>query len=557
MTAPAIQVSRPSPLSRAFGLGSVFGKTLRDSRRSTIIVGLAVGLLILAVSAGIVSQFGTAEARDEIGNIVDAVPPIMQGLAGKPVNVETLGGYLQYKYGGFLPLVIGLWSILALSGTLAAETRRGSLDILLAAPISRRRVAWEKVLGHVLMVALAMTIIGTATAIAGSSFASLPGDAISVGAAFGFAAWLGLMALAAGSVAFVLAPFFGRGSAAGVAGGIMLAGFLLNGYQTAIPELAPFANLTWFGWTADHIPLANQFDWASLAIVALLTVVLLIAGVEAFVRRDVGAGTALPGPRLPDFMLGLRGPLGRASSERFPTGLAWGVGLGLFGLVIASSGQSFIEQIGDSPTFEQALATLFPGIDMGTIGGFLQLVFVEFGLVLAGLAAAGLVGGWVSDERSGRMEMLLPTPVARSRWPLSGGIAVFGAIGVLVAVTAAGLAIGTASAGGEVSTPVLGTAAIGLYAAALAGVGMAIGGVFRPALAAPAVIAITLVTWLIDLVGGDLGIPDAIHALALSSHMGQPMVGVWDPVGIVACLALAIGGLGLGVWGFARRDLRG
>ena len=557
MTAPAIQVSRPSPLSRAFGLGSVFGKTLRDSRRSTIIVGLAVGLLILAVSAGIVSQFGTAEARDEIGNIVDAVPPIMQGLAGKPVNVETLGGYLQYKYGGFLPLVIGLWSILALSGTLAAETRRGSLDILLAAPISRRRVAWEKVLGHVLMVALAMTIIGTATAIAGSSFASLPGDAISVGAAFGFAAWLGLMALAAGSVAFVLAPFVGRGSAAGIAGGIMLAGFLLNGYQTAIPELAPFANLTWFGWTADHIPLANQFDWASLAIVAILTVVLLIAGVEAFARRDVGAGTALPGPRLPDFMLGLQGPLGRASSERFPTGLAWGVGLGLFGLVIASSGQSFIEQIGDSPTFEQALATLFPGIDMGTIGGFLQLVFVEFGLVLAGLAAAGLVGGWVSDERSGRMEMLLPTPVARSRWPLSGGIAVFAAIGVLVAVTAAGLAIGAASAGGEVWTPVLGTAAIGLYAAALAGVGMAIGGVVRPALAAPTVIAITLVTWLIDLVGGDLGIPEAIHALALSSHMGQPMVGVWDPVGIVACLALAIGGLGLGVWGFARRDLRG
>ena len=400
----------------------MFGKTLRDSRRSTIIVGLAVGLLILAVSAGIVSQFGTAEARDEIGNIVDAVPPIMQGLAGKPVNVETLGGYLQYKYGGFLPLVIGLWSILALSGTLAAETRRGSLDILLAAPISRRRVAWEKVLGHVLMVAVAMTIIGTATAIAGSSFASLPGDAISVGAAFGFAAWLGLMALAAGSVAFVLAPFVGRGSAAGIAGGIMLAGFLLNGYQTAIPELAPFANLTWFGWTADHIPLANQFDWASLAIVALLTVVLLVEG-----SRPSPAATLARAPR----SRGRASPTSCSASEdprsgqqrAVPDRLAWGVGLGLFGLVIASSGQSFIEQIGDSPTFEQALATLFPGIDMGTIGGFLQLVFVEFGLVLAGLAAAGLVGGWVSDERSGRMEMLLPTPVARSRWPLSGGIA--------------------------------------------------------------------------------------------------------------------------------------
>ena len=38
----------------------------------------------------------------------------------------------------------------------------------------------------------------------------------------------------------------------------MFAGFLLNGYQTAIPELAPFANLTWFGWTTNHLPLAGS-----------------------------------------------------------------------------------------------------------------------------------------------------------------------------------------------------------------------------------------------------------------------------------------------------------
>ena len=48
-----------------------------------------------------------------------------------------------------------------------------------------------------------------------------------------------------------------------------------------------------------------------------------------------------------------------------------------------------------------------------------------------------------------------------------------------------------------------------------------------------------------------------IHQLALSSHMGQPMVGAWDAVGVVACLLLAAGGVALGTWGFARRDLRG
>lgn len=555
MTGAATPLTGPSVLSRWLGLGSVFGKTLRDSRRAAIIVGVAIGLLLVAVGAGIVSQFGTREARQEIRNIVDAVPPIMQGLAGKPVNVETLGGYLQYKYGGFLPLVTGLWSILALSATLAGESRRGSLDIVLAAPVSRRRVAVEKVAGHVVMLTVAMLLIGIATAVAGT-FGTLPGDAIPVGAAFSFALWLGLMALAAGSLAFALSPFVGRGSAAGLAGAVMLGGFLLNGYQTAIPELAPFANLTWFGWTSNHIPLANQFDWSGIAVTALVSAILLAIGVTAFVRRDLGAGTAIPGPRLPDALLGLKGPFGRAMSERFPTGLGWGLGLGLFGLMIASSGASFIAQIGDSPEFERALRTIFPDVDMGTVGGFLQLVFIEFGLVLAGLAAAGLVGGWVSDERSGRLEMLLPTPVRRSSWPLAGGMAVYAAIALLVAVTAAGIAIGTLTAGGEVGTPVAGTLALGLYAAAFAGVGMAIGGLIGPGFAAPAVAGLTLVTWLVDLVGGDLGIADWIHQLALSTHMGQPMVGIWDVGGIVACVALAVIGLAVGTWGFARRDLK-
>ena len=144
MTGTAAPLSRPSPLSRLFGLGSVFGKTLRDSRRATLLVGFAIAALLVVVAAGIISQFDTPEARDEIGNIVNAVPPIMQGLAGKPVNVETLGGYLQYKYGGFLPLVTGLWSILALSATLAGESKRGSMDILVAAPLSRRRIAGRR-----------------------------------------------------------------------------------------------------------------------------------------------------------------------------------------------------------------------------------------------------------------------------------------------------------------------------------------------------------------------------------------------------------------------------
>jgi len=50
-------------------------------------------------------------------------------------------------------------------------------------------------------------------------------------------------------------------------------------------------------------------------------------------------------------------------------------------------------------------------------------------------------------------------------------------------------------------------------------------------------------------------LPDWVHQLALTAHLGQPMTGAWDPVGIVACVAIAAGGVLLGAWGMSRRDV--
>ena len=127
---------------------------------------------------------------------------------------------------------------------------------------------------------------------------------------------------------------------------------------------------------------------------------------------------------------------------------------------------------------------------------------------------------------------------------------------VIAMITAIGIAIGAMIAGGDIAAPVVGSLVLGLYAAALVGIGVAIGGVFGTGYAAPAVAIITVVTWLVDVIGPALGLPDAIHQLALTSHYGFTMLGQWDPVGIVASLALAVGGIALGAWGFARRDLR-
>ena len=82
--------------------------------------------------------------------------------SGEPINLETLGGFLSWRVGNFLPVLLGLWPVIALSGTLAGEAAKGSLDLLASTPQSRRTIALEKLAGHVTAVALAMLILAVA-----------------------------------------------------------------------------------------------------------------------------------------------------------------------------------------------------------------------------------------------------------------------------------------------------------------------------------------------------------------------------------------------------------
>ena len=125
----------------------------------------------------------------------------------------------------------------------------------------------------------------------------------------------------------------------------------------------------------------------------------------------------------------------------------------------------------------------------------------------------------------------------------------------MTAVAMLGVAIGVASAGTDVLTPVVGAVIIGLYAAAAAGVGFAVGGLFRNTIAGEVTAVFVIATFLVDFLAPAFNLPDWVHQLALTSHLGQTMVGNWDPAGLVACVVLAAGGLLLGAWGMTRRDV--
>ena len=123
---------------------------------------------------------------------------------------------MTWKYGAVFALGTALWSILALSSTLAGEARRGSLDFVAAAPFGKRRIALEKLAAHLTMLGLAMAILAVLTTVSSTRSATPPwGTPSRSTSSVGFALWVGFIALFFGGLAFALAPILGRGGCGG------------------------------------------------------------------------------------------------------------------------------------------------------------------------------------------------------------------------------------------------------------------------------------------------------------------------------------------------------
>ena len=537
------------------GLSSIFAKTVRDSRRAAIIAGVVGGLLMIATAAPYGLEFDTAQERALLVGQMSSLPAVFRGLLGDPINIDTLGGWISFRVGNVMPLMLGLWSVLALSGTLAGEAAKGSLDLLASTPASRRSIALQKVLGHVVAVTFAMVILAALTTLASPAFGVLPVDHFGFVEALGFALLTGLLMLACGATAFATAPFVGRTRAIAIGLIVLFGGYVIASYGALSSVIDALGPLSFFNWTEGHRPLAGVTDWPSVALLAGVTIVLLAVGVVGFVRRDLGSSNALRWLRLPSLPAGIRGPLTRQVADRLGVSIAWGVGIGIYAALIAGSAKQFAEVILSLPQIQDYLDVLYPNIDLLQPSGLLQLAFFSFGTLLVGLAGASLVAGWAGDESGNRLELILSAPLSRARWFLRSSSGVMIAIAILTTLIALILGIAVAQVGGEITDVVLGTFILGLAAMAFAGVGLAVGGLVRSSLAAPVAATLILATFLLDIVGAALDLPDPVLELSLFKHLGQPMAGVYDPVGVVIAIVLTVGGLAVGAWGLQRRDL--
>jgi ABC-2 type transport system permease protein len=245
-------------------------------------VGLALLTLTYLAFYPSISSSGV-----NIQQLLDQMPrPLRDAFLGAGVDYNTPRGYLGTELFAFLlPVILLVVAIVSGSRALAGEESSGTVDLLLATPLRRRRLVVEKALASTLPLFGLGAAVWLIVAAAGPAFGitvSLGGLAVAILAVVLLAAGFGVMAL-------LVAGFTGRrGLGAGLAGALGVALYVLNAIGSTVPALqGPAGAVSPFHWSGGPGVLANGVHWSGVAALVLLPMVLLALAVLTYERRDL------------------------------------------------------------------------------------------------------------------------------------------------------------------------------------------------------------------------------------------------------------------------------
>jgi ABC-2 type transport system permease protein len=160
------------------------------------------------------------------------------------------------------------------------------LELLLANPVTRLRVVFERYLAAVLLLAAVTGALTISLLAFGPLVGLLDGIRITRLLAAGAAAFC--LALLHFTVAFAVGCAAGRpGPAVAVTTSVAAAGYLLQGLAATSKALGPVPNVSPWHWYLDRNILADGLAPGAVLAPILVTGLLLAAGAWLFNRRDL------------------------------------------------------------------------------------------------------------------------------------------------------------------------------------------------------------------------------------------------------------------------------
>ncbi len=262
---------------------AIFTNALARSRGAILGWGVSLGLLAMYL----MPFYDTlAEQKESLEKLLSSYPPEMLAFFGDMSNTAALftpEGYLGFEFFALMPVVLGIFAVLAGSGLLASDEENGTLDLVLAHPVSRTGLFVGRLLAFVATTTCLLAVAWLGLVI-GRNWSTIELTAVELGRPF---LSLGAELILFGALALALSMLLpSRRLAAAVAGIALVGSYFLTSLARInddLKDLNKFSPLNYYQG-GDAI-LGLKGEWLG-GLLAVALVYVLLAWWR-FERRDI------------------------------------------------------------------------------------------------------------------------------------------------------------------------------------------------------------------------------------------------------------------------------
>ena len=221
--------------------------------------------------------------QDQFILLLKSYPEELVAVVGGIDALSTPGGYLHTYVFSYMPLILGVFAILAGTGLLVQDEERGILDLIVSYPLSRMQLFFGRWIGLILTLGLILFLMWMGVAIPlgssqmGFSIWSVLG---------GLASLLALLLLFSGLGLLLSMLLPSRNLASAVTGFCLMASFLVTTIAGINPDIETLDRFSPFHYYQGGLALGGvEWTW----VVGLLGIGLLFSliGWILFARRDI------------------------------------------------------------------------------------------------------------------------------------------------------------------------------------------------------------------------------------------------------------------------------
>lgn len=258
---------------------NVFWKTLRDGRRSTLLVG--IGLFLLGLYVAVLFP----DIGGSFADMVEDLPDFLQSIIGEAAEFATPEGFFSTQPFGVLgPIIMIVFAIHRGVGAISGEEEGNTLDQLMANPVSRSSVLLQKSIAMLLSTTVLSVFLG-ASLLSGAvimSYSFSIGGMLQMLLSLLLLTWsMGYLALAAG------AATGSKSVAMAVSSTVAAIGYLIHILAPLVDAISFTKYFSVMFYYIGDRPFVNGITYWHAGVLLAISAVSLAVAVYAFNNRDL------------------------------------------------------------------------------------------------------------------------------------------------------------------------------------------------------------------------------------------------------------------------------